>query len=82
MDLTALESLEELRARREAQEMLRRPSWWLGTAAGMDPFIKYPVELDSAARELIAAGKCPESQLAAFVHDSVTLRGPNLHGQR
>jgi hypothetical protein len=59
LDLTALEPLEVLKARRKAQEMLTRPSWWLGTAAGMDPFIKYPVELDSAAQELIATGKFP-----------------------
>jgi hypothetical protein len=55
LDLSTLEPVNTV-AMREAQA---RPSLWLGTAAGVDPFISYPFELDSAAQELIALGGFP-----------------------
>lgn len=71
LDVCALESSSIL-ARRGAQEMFTRPSWWLGTAAGMDPFISYPVELDSAAQELIAVGEFSAAHRLGFVRDQAS----------
>jgi hypothetical protein len=65
LDLSALEPSNFLE-RQGVQEMFTRPSWWLGTAAGMDPFISYPIKLDSAAQELIAAGKFLYITLTGF----------------
>ena len=60
LDLSALERVTE----RATKEALIVPSWWLGSAAGMDPFIRYPVEVDSAAQELLAAGRFSECYLS------------------
>ena len=55
LDLSAL-GLKSQLTDRVVQETFTRPSWWLGSAAGMDPFVRYPIELDSDAKELLAAG--------------------------
>src|ERR1700753_2226089 len=50
-------------ALRNDSEDLKQPSWWLGRIwrqAGsgiLDPFVRYPVEIDPLARRLIANGK-------------------------
>jgi hypothetical protein len=59
LDLSALQTPEALEVVGQIRHTPPSPSWWLGSASGMDPFIKYPVELDPTARELISVGELP-----------------------
>jgi hypothetical protein len=79
LDTSALESRSQLTGR-GVQEMFTHPSWWLGTAAGMDPFIRYPIDVDSAAQELIAAGKFSEPHRWLLRWSTYRLPGISLVG--
>src|SRR5450756_262543 len=54
LDIPALQSLSQEFAREQTIRMLTKPSWWVGTSGIVDPFVKYPIELEPCDRELIA----------------------------
>lgn len=76
LDVSPLETTSQFRlSGRGLHETFTRPSLWLGTASGMDPFIQYPIKLDSAAQELIGAGEVPScDRLSVRICDELAWR--------